>query len=168
MAKPAKPIPDELLDLAVPVADLKPHPKNPRRGNIDAIVESLTRFGQVKPVVCSKDGTIVAGHHVVEAAKQLGWPEIAAVKLPMTAKEAAAYLLADNRTSDLARYDDAELAAILGQTAKASTLTGTGYGDRDLQALLRRVNPDPPKKFEEIDPSAMKLVKTCPKCGYEW
>ncbi len=161
-----KPIPDALLDLAVPIGDLKAHPKNPRRGDLDSIVASLERFGQTRPIVVSKNGTIVAGHHVWKAAKQLGWPEIAAVRLDLSPKEAAAYLLADNRTSDRATYDDAELAAILGRTSKAPRgLAGTGYTDKDLQRLLKRVNAAPE---DEGDPSGMKLVKTCPECGHKW
>lgn len=168
--KPAQRIPDELADLAVPIGSLKPHPKNPRRGNVDAIRASLVRFGQLRPIVCSKGGVIVAGHHVWEGAKQEGWDQVAAIKLPLSPKEAAAYLLADNRTSDLARYDDSELAAIVGRAAKASGagLEGTGYTDRDLQALMKRVAPEPPEGFQAIDPSGMKLLKTCPKCGYKW
>lgn len=160
-----KPIPDKLLDLAVPVGDLKRHPRNPRRGNLEAIRASLERFGQTRPIVATENGTIVAGHHVWEAFKDLGWPEIAVVKLPLTAKEAAAYLLADNRTSDLAAYDDAELAAILGRTAKQSTLEGTGYADKDLQKLLRRLDAGPATPAE---PSGSKLLHTCPECGHKW
>jgi hypothetical protein len=40
-----------LADDIVAVDELRPHPENPRRGNINAIAASLDRFGQVKPVL---------------------------------------------------------------------------------------------------------------------
>jgi hypothetical protein len=44
----------ELAALVVPIASLTLHPKNPRRGNLEAITASLRRFGQLRPVVVQR------------------------------------------------------------------------------------------------------------------
>ena len=69
----------ELVDISTLTAD----PANARRHNarnLAAIESSLTRFGQQKPVVVNAKGQIVAGHGMVEAAKALGWKQVAVVR----------------------------------------------------------------------------------------
>lgn len=105
MAMAAKFAP-ELAPLARDIWEFKVHPKNVRRGNIDAIARSLQMYGQQKPIVVQESsGFIVAGNHVYQAAHRLGWQTIAASVVPMDDETAMGYLLADNRASDLATYD---------------------------------------------------------------
>lgn len=126
---------------------LKPHPENPRRGDVDGIASSLKRFGQVRPIlVQASTSYIVAGNHTYQAAKSLGWRKVAAVRVEMTDEEARAYMLADNRWSDVAENDDAALVQILEALEVSGSLDGTGYqtGDAaDLRALLAQL-PEPP------------------------
>jgi hypothetical protein len=134
--------PDALRPLLVPLADLEPHPRNPRRGNVTAVAESLTRFGQAKPIVLQTDGRqIVAGHHLALAAEQLGWTHVAALP-SIPAEHADAFLIADNRLSDIAGWEDGLLAEILRDLADDDALAGTGWtADEfdDLQAELARL-----------------------------
>ena len=60
----------------VPIKDLHPHPDNPNRGSVDDLATSLEEFGQYRSIVALQDGTILAGHHLVEAAKRLGLDSI--------------------------------------------------------------------------------------------
>ena len=65
--------------LTIRLDQLRPRKGNQRRGNIDAIAESLERNGQYRPVVVNKPtGEILAGNHPYAAAKRLGWTHIAA------------------------------------------------------------------------------------------
>lgn len=101
------------------------HPENARIGDVSVIAESLTRFGQTKPILVQKaTGYVVAGNHTREAAKSLGWEVIQAVLLEMDDETAKAYLLADNRTSDRAKYDQSKLYASLEGLLD---LDGTGF-----------------------------------------
>ena len=62
------------------IAALTPHPRNYRRHpehQLAILRESLRVHGQQKPVVITPDGTILAGHGLVEAARAEGWTEIA-------------------------------------------------------------------------------------------
>jgi hypothetical protein len=99
-----------LQPLAIDIDLLDLLPGNPRRGDVAAIATSLERFGQLKPIVIrpNDDGrfTILAGNHTTEAAKMLGWDQIAAVQgADLSATEATAFSLFDNQVSDLGDYD---------------------------------------------------------------
>ncbi len=128
----------QLLGLAVPIDSVELHPHNPRRGDVAAVTESLRRFGQKRPIVVQASSRyVVAGNHVLRAARSLRWPEIAANIQEMDDAEATAFMLADNRTSDLGGYDDALLAAIIAEQAASENLAATGYNDDDVAAILR-------------------------------
>jgi hypothetical protein len=121
--------------LAVPIDEVREREKNPRRGNLDAIKESLEVNGQYRPVVVNKrTGEVLAGNHTLKAAKALGWPEIAATFVDADEEQAARIVLIDNRANDLAEYDDRELADLL---ESLPSLDGTGYAAEDLSAILR-------------------------------
>ncbi len=127
-------IPDTLAELKVPIAGLKLYGKNPRRGNVAAIAESLAAHGQYRPIVV-RQGTneVLAGNHTLRAAWQLGWVEIAATFVAVDDETAARIVLVDNRASDLGTYDDGALAELL---AGLPGLEGTGYDQHDLDRLL--------------------------------
>lgn len=134
----------------VALDELRPHPRNPRKGDEAKIRESLRRFGQQRPVLALPDGTLVAGHHVWRAARSEGWTHIAVVRSDLAAEEVDAYLLADNRLADLGLYDDAMLAELLAPFAEAGTLEGIGYSPADVEELLAFL--DEPAPVEPADP----------------
>ena len=80
----------ELRALAVPVGELVPDAANARVHdvrNLEAIKDSLRRFGQRAPIVVQREGMIVrAGNGRLAAAKALGWGEIAAVVVDVSAQ----------------------------------------------------------------------------------
>jgi hypothetical protein len=108
-----------LQGLEVGIDLLDKLPNNPRKGDPEAIAQSLSNFGQIKPIVIRPSGdgrfTILAGNHTVEAAKLLGWDAIAAVCADeMDDKTAVAFALVDNQVADYAEYDEAILAQVVG------------------------------------------------------
>ena len=103
-------IADDLKPLAKPISKLKSAERNPRKGDVEAIKKSYERFGQRKPIVASKKtGEIVAGNHQFQAAKELGWKEIAVVYVDDDHETALAYSVADNRIGQLGEWNVEEL-----------------------------------------------------------
>ena len=141
----------QLRPLLVPIGSVELHPRNPRQGDVAAVAASLERFGQQKPVVVqASSGYVVAGNHVVRAARSLGWAEVAASTVELDDASAVAYMLADNRTSDLGGYDDALLAAILAEQQAEDNLAATGYDADAVAALLAAAG-----LADERDPDAV-------------
>lgn len=96
------------------ITELALDPNNARKHsekNLEAIATSLTKFGQRKPIVVH-NGVVIAGNGTLSAAKSLGWTEITVSEVPSEwdAETAKAYALADNRTAELAEWDESILA----------------------------------------------------------
>lgn len=111
-------IADALIKFAVPIESLTLDPANARRHparNIEAIKGSLARFKQQKPIVIDADGVVIAGNGTLVAAKELGWDKIAAVKSSLKGIDRAMFAIADNRTPELAEWDDDTLQRTLAQ-----------------------------------------------------
>lgn len=117
----------------VEITDLKPYPRNPRRGDVEEIAKSLNINGQYKPIVVNRrDKTILAGNHTWRAARSLGWTHIAVTYVDVDEYGAQKIVLADNRTSDMSSYDDSKLLDLL---ESLPTLEGTGFKQVDLDQL---------------------------------
>ncbi|WJJ56154.1 ParB-like nuclease domain protein [Mycobacterium phage prophiT37-1] len=138
--------PEDLVVRVFAVTDLRTFAGNPRRGQVDAIVQSLSRHGQYRPIVVNagtKTGRpmeVLAGNHTLLAARKLGWDTISATLLDVSEQQAKAIVAADNRLSDLGDYDTAELLALL---EGLDELDGTGYTAADLEELASELTvPD--------------------------
>jgi site-specific DNA-methyltransferase (adenine-specific) len=129
-----------IQELAVPVSELRPYSQNPRIGDVGSLIESLKANGQYRPIVVRKGtGEILAGNHTYKAAIELGWNEVAATFVDCDDEQAARIVLVDNRSNDLADYDESVLAGILSEL---DDLTGSGYSADDLAALLQELGGD--------------------------
>jgi DNA modification methylase len=130
--------------LQVPVADLSHDPANARKHperNLDTIVASLRRFGQQKPIVIDRNNIVRAGNGTLEAAKRLGWEKIGCVRTELNGADATAYAIADNRTAELAEWDDEILAATLnGLALEEGLLEAAGYDEEELAAMLAEID----------------------------
>ena len=149
----------------VAIESLTLDPNNARKHskrNLDAIKESLSKFGQRKPIVVH-NGVVIAGNGTLEAAKTLGWKEIGVSVCPddWDADTAKAYALADNRSSELAEWDDKILSTQL------LDLDDMGWNIEAL-GFERPVLPD--FKPEDIEQPRLdqRAPTMCPQCSFEW
>lgn len=103
--------------------------------NIDSIKNSLQTFGLRKPVVVS-DNVVIAGNGTVIAAKELGWKRILVARTPADWSDEmrAAYALADNRTAELATWDEEVLLGTL-TALDESLIEAAGFTEMDIRAL---------------------------------
>lgn len=152
----------------VKVSALKPHPKNPRRGNVPVISKSIEANDFYGAVIVQKStGFILAGNHRYKAAVEAGIAKIPVIYVDVDDAKATKILLADNRTGDLATYDDSALHEILKQVSNddIANLMGTGYGESDIVALIKdKPATSPLPEFQD----QVKVNYTCPKCSFAW
>jgi ParB-like chromosome segregation protein Spo0J len=102
----------------VKIDSLVNDPRNARKHserNIETLKNSLEKFGQQKPIVVKEDGTVIAGNATLEAARLLGWDEIDIARTDLDGDEAVAFAIVDNRTAELAMWDDIALANQLSE-----------------------------------------------------
>lgn len=141
------------------------HPRNPRQGDIGAIVASIEANGFYGALVVQRGTELVlAGNHRLEAARILGMESVPVIWVDVDDDTALRILLADNRATDLATYDDAALAELLAELAQATTLEGTLWDGDDLDTLLADLaGPPSSSRSPENEPTTR-----CPSCGFEW
>jgi DNA modification methylase len=123
-----------------PLAEIKPYDKNPRDNDaaVDAVAESIRRFGFRQPIVVDKAGVIVCGHTRWKAAQKLGLAEVPVhVARDLTPEQIRAYRIADNKTAELAEWSldllPIELAELQGVGIDWSLL---GFDSDELAQLL--------------------------------
>jgi DNA modification methylase len=133
--------PEQLVLVAL--AELKPHPRNDGShppAQLDHLKASLTQHGLYRNVVIAQDGTLLAGHGVVQAAQQLGYTHVRAERRPYGPDDPRAIqiLLGDNHIARLREQDDRMLAELLQGLAAEdpAALLGTGYDAEALAALV--------------------------------
>jgi DNA modification methylase len=120
----------KINDLVFDSKNARTHSKT----NLDAIKGSLNKFGQQKPIVIDKSNVVIAGNGTLEAAKSLGWESISTIETGLDDINKKAFALADNRTSELADWDDEildfQLKELLDQDFDINDI---GFDDSDLK-----------------------------------
>jgi len=134
-----------------PLAEIRPYEKNPRINDaaVDAVAESIRRFGFRQPIVVDAEGVIVCGHTRWKAAQKLGLTEVPVhVATDLTPEQIRAYRIADNKTSELAEWNLELLPIELGELKDAGIdWSLLGFDQDELAVLL-----DPGVKQGLTDP----------------
>lgn len=145
-----------------PVDSLQVHPQNPRTANLAIIKQSIKVNGFYGTIIAQKSTRLVlAGNHRLIAARELGAKTLPVVWVDVDDKEARRILLADNRTSDLAAYDDKILTELLEAVHEDyDTLLGTGYSLAELSDLAGMLK-------QEVDADVEWAESGMPACDNE-
>ncbi len=105
-----------------PLSEIRPYEKNPRinDGAVDAVAESLKRFGFRQPIVVEGEDIIVCGHTRWKAAQKLGLEKVPVhVARDLTPEQIRAFRIADNRTAEIATWDLGLLAVEIADLGPA-------------------------------------------------
>jgi site-specific DNA-methyltransferase (adenine-specific) len=133
-------------------SELVPYEKNPRKNDpaVKPVAESIKRFGFRQPIVIDKDNVVVCGHTRLKAAKRLRLRQIPCVRADdLTEEEIRAYRLADNKTAELATWDESLLNGELNL-----------IGDIDMRVFGFDL-PDPEPEEDGFDfEAAVEKIKT--------
>src|SRR5580693_2125533 len=93
-----------------PIDRLIPYARNARTHSarqIAQIAGSISEFGFNNPVLIDPDGSIIAGHARVLAARQLGYNDVPVVVLAhLSENQKRGFIIADNRLALDAGWDE--------------------------------------------------------------
>lgn len=123
--------------------------------SIAGILASLREFGQRKNIVIDASGLVRAGNGTLEAARRLGWTELAWGPAPEEENAARAYALADNQTARLARWNDnlpSEIQWLAENGFGAPSLTSFGFEPDRLSEILSHEPPPDSGPRDSIPP----------------
>ena len=143
---------------------LKPDPANPRlhgKKQIRQIAHSIETFGFNVPVLVDAELKVIAGHGRLLACGELGITEVPTLRLDhLTPAQARAFMIADNRLTEIASWDDQLLAeqlkdlSLLGLDFSIE-VTGFEMGEIDLriaalQDMPEQADDDPADAVPEL------------------
>lgn len=122
------------------VDEIKPYEHNPRRndGAVAAVAKSIESYGFRVPIIVDGEGTIVAGHTRLCAAKQLGLQRVPVHRADdLTPEQARAFRIADNKLHELSSWNEELLASELEALRLLDVdLESLGFGDDEIDRLF--------------------------------
>lgn len=127
------------MEVLLPLTEITPYLNNPRdiRPAIEAVKESIRRYGFNVPMVLDRKHVIITGHARFQALTELGQTEAWCIISDMPVELANEYRLVDNRSSEIAMWDRdrlvAELRAIEGDM-------GIFFESNELASLMGELN----------------------------
>jgi len=116
----------------VSIGSIKQYENNPRINDqaVDAVAESIKAFGFRQPIVVDKKSIIIVGHTRYKAALRLGMKEVPVHVAALSAAEAKAYRLVDNKTNEGSKWNPELLEVELdGLKELEFDLTSIGFDD---------------------------------------
>lgn len=134
------------------LSQISPYENNPRfnEAAVEDVMESIRQCSYISPIIIDEDGVILAGHTRYEALKKLGYKDCEVVVVTgLTEEQKKKYRLYDNKTGELAKWDQKKLSAELCDV----DFCGYDFG-QPVTAL-------PDEETEETG----KRTKICPCCG---
>jgi len=159
-----------------PIKLLKPDPANPRRHSkkqIRQIADSIKTFGFNVPVLIDRDNSVICGHGRLVACCELGWTEVPTLRLDhLTPAQARAFMIADNRLTEIGTWDDRLLAEQLKELSVegldfALEVTGFEMGEIDLRIASLEEPPEPDDDPADMVPE-VPIGPPLSKIGDDW
>ena len=141
----------------IAIAELTPYERNARTHSdeqIEKIKNSIREFGFISPVIIDENNMILAGHGRVQAAKEMGMTEVPCRQITnLSYDQKRAYILADNKLSDMAGWDE----EMLRQELAAITLDMADFGFDDIIDEPTELVED---DFDETEDKVEAVAKT--------
>jgi DNA modification methylase len=154
----------------VAVSLLKPDPKNPRKHSakqITQIAASIEKFGFNAPLLVNAESQVIAGHGRLQAAKKCGLAEVPVIHLDhLSPAQARAYMIADNKLTENAQWDEALLVEAFQDLSIAEldfSLDITGFEMNQIDLMI-----DGPAKENEEEPLSEPPCDPVSQLGDLW
>lgn len=179
---------DKVLNLS----DLKEHPSNPNthtEAQIDALVQSMDRYGQYYRIICDENNQIICGHGKKMALEKMGEKSAKVTVIKgLTEKQKLKLLLEDNKIQSMSYINFTQVEALIKDIGEMDII---GFSPEYLDTILNEVSLDnmgvdftkpatrsdnfstdvqeeQNAQYEDID-AGMQTARTmkCPHCGGE-
>ena len=157
-----------------PIEALIPYINNSRKHSDEQVAQiaaSIKEFGWTNPILVDGANGLIAGHGRLLAARKLGMDKVPVIELAhLSDTQKKALIIADNKLAMNAGWDNAMLNIELQDLEdEGFDLTLIGFDDKELDALLNKINFDPATeedqgKLDQLDPKWID----CPHCGKEF
>ena len=142
----------------LPTSRLKPDPKNPRlhsEKQVRQIARSIEAFGFNVPLLVDTEMHVVAGHGRLRACQFLGVTEVPTISLEhLTEAQARAFMIADNRLTENAEWDDRLLAQQFKELSEVEldfSLEATGFEMGEIDVMVENLAPAPEGEEDSAD-----------------
>lgn len=143
----------EVTAAVVPIGELIPRPRNPRK-NTDAakaLAKAITKVGWGAPILVQREtGVVIGGHTRIKAAHQLGLERLPVRFVDVDDQRAKEMALADNRLAELADWDFTLLGEELSEFGLEDAET-LGFDSRFLEKMAAKLDDFGPL---DVDASA--------------
>lgn len=113
------------------LSEIKPYFNNPRDNDkaILPTMESIRKYGFVKPILCDMDGVIICGHTRYVAAYRLGMDKVPVIYSDMDEELAKQYRLVDNKIAEKSEFDEDEMVEELRGMKMPENMQAFFFGD---------------------------------------
>jgi len=141
-----------------------PYINNPRKNlNSNKVASSIKEFGWQQPIVVDKEMKIIVGHTRFEAAKILELKTVPVHIADLTAIQAKAYRIADNRLNEDSEWDygllNLEFTDLLDNHFDVENL---GFNAKELESLIVHKNYNElPEDNTDLKSEPKDLCVTC-------
>jgi DNA modification methylase len=172
-APPPHPRERELSVVYRPINDLKPDPSNARRHTrkqIRQLAASIETFGFNVPVLIDGADKVIAGHGRLLACRELGRTKVPTIRLEhLSEAQARAFMIADNRLTEIASWDEVLLGHQLKELAELNldfSLEVTGFEMAEIDLLIEGATGPEDDPADQVPEKARGPTVTRP--GDSW
>ena len=116
---------------------------------IKQLARSIETFGFNVPILIDRDNTIIAGQGRLLACQELGWTEVPTICIGhLSPAQIKAFMIADNRLSELSTWDDQVLGETLQELSLLNldfSLEATGFDTGEIDFRIEALTAAKPK-----------------------
>lgn len=118
--------------------ELIPWDKNPRINDkaVAAVADSIEKFGFTSPIIIDQNNVICCGHTRHKAAMMLNLKQVPTLRIQMTEAEFVQLNLSDNKTAEIAKWDNNLLKASMELLDDLQSIEIPGFDDKELDKIF--------------------------------
>lgn len=161
------------------IDSIRPYWRNPRNipaEAVDAVIDSIRRYGYQAPIIVDDEGVIITGHTRYAALRRLGAEQIPVIVADLPADKAKEYRVLDNKVSEFTAWNHDALVAELREFEQS--LTSVYFPEIDLEVgqldeQTRTTTEQIAKATERVKSFGEATEHTtttvvCPSCFHEF